>query len=267
MCIKFVSLLSQTTGLEISIRVGAVAKGEQAGGVSRFLRERQPGEKEVREQGEEFGPVPREWPESLRRIFTGAEGSGGRRRCREETSNAAPGDHDGPQTDESSREAARPSKSPEKSGSKDDDKTEKAAQPDGEGDDDDFQMISGYKFYHPDIPYPSIESVSDRRSQRTATTPEGSPLPVSPRTDMYIRGRRYDGPTYMPPRERSYIRKPVATPITTTPSDIRRRFPASYTVAGNKRKRGGNDIEEDGARSKKRSKVGSKTQSGVRGLR
>ncbi|MBE3043341.1 hypothetical protein IMZ48_12380, partial [Candidatus Bathyarchaeota archaeon] len=141
------------------------------------------------------------------------------------------------------------------------DKTENAPA-DGEEDDDDLQTISSFDYYHPrsapmtpenqaDQPYPSIET----ESQRTATTPYRSPLTVSPRTDMYMRSRRYTGPTYMQPRERSYIHKPKATPITTTPSEIRRRHPQSSPVKGDQRKRSGdNDDDDDGGRSEARSK-------------
>lgn len=39
---------------------------------------------------------------------------------------------------------------------------------------------------------------------------------------MFIRGKEYDGPTYMPPR--SPIHKPRPTPILKTPSCLRKRF-------------------------------------------
>ena len=110
-----------------------------------------------------------------------------------------------------------------------------------EDDDDDLQEIDGYTYYYwsvgrtPDMPIPSVEEDNhDPRPYafvslmpqpearaRTATTPEGIPLAVSPRTHMFIRGKEYDGPTYMP---RSPIHKPRPTPIFSTPSYIRKRF-------------------------------------------
>lgn len=46
---------------------------------------------------------------------------------------------------------------------------------------------------------------------------------------MFIRGKEYDGPTYMP---RSPIHKPRPTPIFSTPSYIRKRFRSSPRVVG-----------------------------------
>lgn len=233
-CIKFVRLLSQTTGLGISIRVGALTKEvEQEGGGPKSLRQKKPRQKNVRKQDEDFGPIPPEWPESLRRIFTESERSGGRG-CREETSNAAPPEYEGNPSDAVANAV--------------------------ELEDNDVQVISAFEYYHvrpppttpehqADVLYPSIESVSDSQSLRTVTTPNRSPLPVSPRTDMYIRSRRYNGPTSIAVRERSYIQKPVSSPITRTPSDLRRRYGRSSLAAGGKRKRGGNNSEECDTRS------------------
>ena len=231
-CMTFVGRLSRVTGLDMSIQVGAVINEIKNDSDTPESMKKKPDKEDVREQVEKFGPVPEDWPEDLRCVFSGAEGSGGAPREATSSSDAVPppGDGDGLQAHGSSFEA--PPQSSEKSGDASETKAEKAPADGDDDDDDDCQVISSFEYYHPrsaprtpenqaDQLYPSIETAS----QRTATTPNRSPLAVSPRTDMYMRSRRYAGPSYMQPRERSYIHKPRATPITTTPSEIRRRHP------------------------------------------
>lgn len=273
-CVKFVRLLSEVSGIPMIICVGAVvAESQEYAVIPKSLRQRMQDLKEHQEELGRFGPVPLEWPEDLRQVF--AKRDGGARgttlsveplEMREHHEFRSPGgeathisqtpqgtcEEGGPRESRTASEGTTPVHDTQEKGDEDNRSNEVA---NAEDDANDLQEIDGYTYYYgsnrltPDTPIPSIEQdhYDPRQStpgrltsgtdpdasplelkprpgtrSRTATTPEGVPLAVSPRTHIFIRGKEYSGPTYMPPR--SPIHKPRPTPILTTPSYLRKRF-------------------------------------------
>lgn len=255
LCKKFVGLLSEITGVFISIRVGCAMEEQEI--VSRPLR-REEGYRKEPEADTGFESLPEEWPEELCDILTGIGEMNGDSR-REATEIPAPLENEGSDRLEYHESSLEIGQSQVHEGG--DIKTEEAQSEyeagmqyyeavnlEGDDSEDDVQVTNRYIFdyqrsappHNPDMPLPSIEeenahteeeqdSQNPPPSERTATTPDGHPLRVSPRTHIHIRRHEYEGPSYMPPRELSHIEKPRPTPIFSTPSDIRQRYHEAVT--------------------------------------
>lgn len=246
-CVKFVCLISGISGLPMIIRVGAiVAESQEPTVFPKSLWQRTHDSEDHRGERERFGPVPPEWPEELRQVFAVKDGGV----QRGATLSAVPmgsTSYEGESgEDRTASEGTVSAPDAQESRGEGNQSNGGAGADDG---DDYVQEIDGYTYHYwsarhsPDTPIPSIEedehdprcfvpgspNPQPETREHTATTPDGSPLAVSPRTHMFIRGKKYGGPTYMP---RSPIHKPRPTPIWSTPSDIRKRQKSPSTVSG-----------------------------------
>lgn len=198
LCVKFVRLLSEISGLPMIICVGTVVTENQAPVViPKSLREMTQSREEHREELEKFGPVPPEWPADLHRVFAERDGAQRGREAtisvellemRENHESESPGPEithisQTPQgTGEEvepreSRTASEGTASTLDSRESDGEHTIPGGLADPEGDDGDLEEIDGYTYYYwsmrhtPDRPIPSIEEDhhNPRQSARSLT--------------------------------------------------------------------------------------------------
>lgn len=176
-CVKFVRLLSEVSGIPMTICVGAVMAESQAHMViPKSLRQKMQDLKDHQEDLVRFGPVPPEWPADLRQVFAVRDGGAQRGttlsveplEMRENHGFRSPGpetthisqtpqgthEEGGASESRTASEGTAPVQDTQEKGDEDYISNEAA---------DDLQEIDGYTYYYgstkltPDIPIPSIE--------------------------------------------------------------------------------------------------------------